>query len=236
MSTEGQPILPTDVLHALQGQGACVRAKLGQIVRPLEDETDTANGLLRDTASAGPMSQLKQALANLINDPTNPKFTDVFGDPAQATNAPNYPFLRWSRAECLLSWPPFDAEQNILLGSMGSWQWTSPLCHDRRIPLDARTDTGSGVSRVKKVRVMLVAPGVDADYCDYRARYNLQLENAISPYAASLPTVVGFLDLNLFDFNFDELSTFANDTPNYPRPSVGDTLRDLNPQGSATLQ
>jgi hypothetical protein len=188
-----------------------VRVSLGQYLRPLDNGADDALGLLRDPLYS---SDISKATARLINGPpelqNNPEalrelnifpFKEVFGEKNDpATHKLNYPYLRHTLEDRIFRWQPYGEQEKILLQDMGANNWSVPMCHDPAIP--ANDDN----AHVKQVTVMLIVPGHDdVSYCDFNAQFKNYSVTAIPPWSGSLPRVVGFVDINLFDFNFDDL-------------------------------
>lgn len=195
----------------------CVRTRLGQRFIPLEDAVDTAQGLLKDESPSAKKHELATRLAQLINDPQNPRVVDVFEN-AQGTPLPNFPFIRSSVEERTITWPPYTQSERIMIGNVsggGTTQgknWTIPTSHSPLIPPNCRTGTASGAcaagpSRVWPVEVMVIAPAdSNYKYCDYKNLFTQQPQSSTSPWLGTDPRVVGFVTAYLIDFNFENLS------------------------------
>ncbi len=197
-------------MEKASGDKACFKVSIGDEVRPIDNSTDDADGLL----TGGFADKLEESLAALLNASANPRFIDVFGDPEKSTAQPNYPYLR-SGSHRLLRWPTYTNADKILLEDMGEWQWTAPLCHNPSIPANDRAS-----ARVREVNVMLVVPSSVMDlgtdltpYCDFRSQFLGGAIAAWPPYSYTRPRVIGFLKVNLFDLNFRNLGDAANKVP-----------------------
>jgi len=103
-----------------------------------------------------------------------------------------------------------------LTAEMEANDWTNPLCHSKSWE---RTDAGRPAvyandrdrARVLKVVVPLVIPDPAHDqqaayqisYCDAGSQVGTsRYLNAQAPYGNTRPMVVGFIEANIFDFNF----------------------------------
>lgn len=84
--------------------------------------------------------------------------------------------------------------------------WTNPLCH---------TDSNAIVAndpnqRVRRVRAMVIAPGnPEFDYCDFGALFSGNQQHAAPTITDSLPTIVGSVEVDLFDHHLTEFSKNA---------------------------
>jgi len=104
-----------------------------------------------------------------------------------------------------------------LTGLDGQLAYTNPMCHDEGVP---HNDPDN--NRVIETYAMVIAPGLDeyggdvVRYCDFgnvfkfsdsTGSYSSAKQRAVAPIADSKPIVVGFVKANIFDFNFQLLST-----------------------------
>ena len=101
--------------------------------------------------------------------------------------------------------------------------YTNPMCHDPAIPINSLNSTKPDRHRVRRMLAPVIAPGTPkrpdgkpAMYCNYDEVFENYQANgessAVAPVPKSLPVIVGFVPINLYDFNLqdlDRVSAFA---------------------------
>jgi len=149
------------------------------------------------------------ALAKLLTAAeTTLPFTEVFGTPDDPKD--NFPFVKHDRLDRILTWPLFGQKNQVLLEEASqAGAWTNPLCHHPSIPAN-----DIGAARVREVKVMVIAPEDPqrTPYCDFKSQFRGGLVEAWPPYKDTNPRVIGFVRINLFDFNFEKLSAKESET------------------------
>ena len=142
-------------------------------------------------------------------------FSQVFGSPkvgAQVPAKPNFPYLRNTDNERIIG----QGGNRVLTPKMGDWEWTNPLCHTEKIRLPGGGSeyllaNDEARARAQTIVVPVIIPErkqIEAQspptrYCDADSQVGSdQLVHFYFPNSSTAPQIVGFIEVNVFDFNF----------------------------------
>jgi hypothetical protein len=171
-----------------------------------------------------------RTMRDLFQSAAAKPFRDVFGDWMQAATkplAPNYPYLMSSSIDRVKG----DNRVQTVGPQMGEFAWTNPLCHSGLTQANDRDQ-----ARVVPVVVPVIMPAPDLSdrgvrsvrYCDPNTEVGDDpYVMWTSPNSETRPQIVGFVELNLVDFNFE---WFGERPPAYSN-AMGGILRDTHSLG-----
>jgi hypothetical protein len=180
------------------GSGYCIDFELGESLAPLDDSV-----MARVVNESIVSPTVETAFARLFALAAAVKFTSVFKDPrsvAVEELPKNYPFLRDTPRDRIEGF----GDVRTLSPKMGAWQWTNPLCHATGQPANDPEN-----ARVVPLVVPVIMPAQDLietknwSYCNPGAQVgNRATIDGFSPQSETRPQVVGFIEINLIDYNF----------------------------------
>jgi hypothetical protein len=183
-----------------RGKGYCIDFELGESLAPLDNAHIAKN--VGDSISS---LEIESAFDRLFASAAAVNFTSVFKDPRNVPIdelAKNYPFLRDTPTDRVEGYG--DVRTLSPKMKMGEWQWTNPLCHaSGRLANDLEN------ARVVPIIVPVIIPAQDLiearnwSYCNPGAQVgNLPTIDGFAPQSETRPQVVGFIEINLIDYNF----------------------------------
>ncbi|MFN8391555.1 MAG: pilus assembly protein TadG-related protein [Bdellovibrionota bacterium] len=116
-------------------------------------------------------------------------------------------------------WIKFIMMDRSKSGGKSQLNFSNPMCHDENLRHDDPDN-----ARVLQLYAMVIAPnkefvGTDlVRYCDFERVFQSTIQRAIAPIPETEPVVVGFVKINVFDFNFQRLDTRPQANPDDPNP------------------
>jgi hypothetical protein len=230
-SSPGEHATATEVVNAFVGGG---HAQIGSYFKPLDSiqglSTNAARAAFADAINGvvdtKPFWKVFLPIPNGTPAPNFPYLRTMHPDPGQPDpqfrprvggkdrqyydrnismpappgffgNLNQIKFLMWDQSDA-----PFASGDTQL-------NFTNPMCHDDGIP-----HNDLSTAKVKEVYAMVIAPtqrfnsaGELVKYCDFSNVFAGSPQDAVAPIADSKPTVVGFVKVEVFDFNFQDLRT-----------------------------